>query len=337
MTTQPPMHPFRRPLDLVGPTGHRVRLPGRLLLAPMEGVTDRAFRDAVLDLGGVGAASTEFLRVHATPIPTAVIRRELGPVRDDVPVAVQLMASGPEQLLRSVQNAEQAGAAWVDLNFGCPVKRIFGRGAGSALLDEPELLGSIVRAAVEATELPVSAKLRVGVNDDSRLRELVTVVAESGAAMLALHARRRIDGYSDPANWSWLTEAAALWHELRPGAPFVGNGGVDGPEAAQRMIDETDSDAVMVGRAALVDPFLFRRAAGGEPGTAEEAARFVLRYLAAIDVRTGGRNPLGRVKQLVKYLSVGDLFERDPELRARLLRARKADELRDGLSDAIRA
>lgn len=330
------MHPLQRPLELVGPTGHQVRLPGRLLLAPMEGVTDRAFRDAVLDLGGVGAASTEFLRVHASPIPEAVFRRELGPVRSDVPVAIQLMAAGPEHLARSVQHAERAGAAWIDLNFGCPVKRIFGRGAGSALLDEPELLGRIVQTAVEATELPISAKLRVGVNDDSRLAELVTVVAESGAAMLALHARRRVDRYSDPPRWEWLTEAAALWHSLRPGAPFVGNGGVDSPAAALRMMDETASDAVMVGRAALVDPFLFREATGGPPGTAAEAVQFILRYLDAIEVRTGGRNPIGRVKQLVKYLRVGGLFERDEELRGALLRVRSADELRRGLADVVR-
>lgn len=304
----------------------------------MEGVTDRAFRDAVLDLGGVGAASTEFLRVHSAPVPRAVLERELGPVRHDVPVAIQLMASGTEHLAESVVHAVQAGAAWVDLNFGCPVKRICGRGAGSALLATPDLLGRIVETAVAATELPVSAKLRVGIDDDSRLDELVDAVADAGAALLALHARRRIDSYEDPARWEWLTRAAERWHRRRPDAPFVGNGGVDGPESARRMIAETGSDAVMVGRAALADPFLFRRASGGPAGTGPEAAAFVLRYLDAIDPARGGRNPLGRIKQLLRRIRVPGLFDRvaggvpgGEQERRDLLRVRDPQELRDWL------
>src|SRR6185369_13806400 len=124
-----------------------------------------------------------------------------GAPRTDAPVAVQIMTPGVEHVAATVANAERAGAAWIDLNFGCPVARVCGKGAGSALLADPPLLGRIVAEAVAATELPVTAKIRAGVDDATRLAEIVDAAAEAGAAMLTVHGRRRVDSYADPANW----------------------------------------------------------------------------------------------------------------------------------------
>ncbi len=323
-----------QPLRIVGRTGRReVVFPTRVHLAPMEGVTDRVFRSLVLDLSvdgaGAGGACTEFLRISTHPLPERAIRRELGPLRDDVPVGVQFMAPTPEFLAESVAAAERAGASWIDLNFGCPVKKVFGKGAGSALLANPALLGSIVRAAVEATELPVSAKIRAGVDDDSTLEAVVDAVADAGAAMLTIHARRRVDSYKTPARWEWITRAVERWSARRGDDLVLGNGGIDSPAAAARMRRETGCAAVMVGRATIADPFLFRRATGGPPATASEAAAFALAYLSALQPDPDNRRGLGRFKQLVRYYRAGELFAGREDERRALLRAQTAGALRD--------
>jgi tRNA-dihydrouridine synthase C len=302
------------------------RFPTSLLLAPMEGVTDRTFRDAVLDLGHAGGACTEFLRISVAPIPARVIRRELGPPRKDAPVAVQLMAPGLEHLAASVVNAERAGASFLDLNFGCPVARVCGKGAGSALLDDPPRIEAIVSEAVRATELPVTAKIRAGVTDVSRLDEIVDAAAAGGAAMLTVHGRRRVDGYGDPANWEWIARAVARWR-LRAAGPVCGNGSVATAEDARRMTRETGCDLVMIGRGAIADPFVFRRHAGLPPATAAEAAAFALRYADAIQPDARASHRLGRIKMLVRYYQAGGLLD-DPADRERLLRAGEMGELR---------
>ena len=304
-----------------------VAFPSALLLAPMEGVTDAVFRDAVLDLGGAGGASTEFLRISVAPVPVHVMRRHLGAKRTDAPVAVQLMAPSTEHLAESVANAERAGAAWIDLNFGCPVARVCNKGAGSALLDDPPLVERIVAEAVAATALPVSAKIRAGVADASRLPDIVDAVAGAGAAMLTIHGRRRVDGYDDRANWTWIAEATARWRGRAPG-PVCGNGGVETPADARRMMRETGCDLVMVGRGAIADPFVFRQFAGGAPPSAGEAALFALRYADAIQPDVAARHRLGRIKQLLRHYRAGGLFEGREHERASLLRAADAGEIR---------
>lgn len=304
-----------------GPT-----FPVRAVLAPMEGVTDRVFRRLVLGLGHAGGATTEFLRISVAPVPVRVIRRELGPP-ERVPVGVQLMAPGPEHVPASVANAERAGADWIDLNFGCPVKTVCGKGAGAALLDEPETIGRIVAVANDATRRPVSAKIRAGTSDASRLDEVVDAAAEAGAAMVTLHARTRADSYAAPANWEWIARAAARLD--RHGVPLIGNGGVETAEDAARMLNDTGCAAVMIGRAAIADPFLFGAIRGGPPATPNEARAFVLRYLDAM--LASARRPtaaLGRLKQLLRVYRAGDLFAGREHERQSLLRATDVDTFR---------
>jgi tRNA-dihydrouridine synthase C len=315
------------PLLVARDGGRRVAFASPLLLAPMEGVTDRTFRDVVMDLGDVGGACTEFLRVSVSPLPTRILRRELGPPRTDAPVAVQLMAAGLEHLARTVVHAERAGAAWIDLNFGCPVPRVCGKGAGSALLADPLLVGRIVAEAVGATSLPVTAKIRAGVEDTSRLADVVDAVAEAGAAMLTVHGRRRVDRYSDPANWEWIASATARWR-TRSAGPVCGNGGVETPQDARRMLRETGCDLVMIGRGAIADPFVFRQFAGRPAATAAEAAAFVLRYADAIQPDAAARHGLGRIKMLLRHYSAGGLFDGREDEQLRLLRAADAREVR---------
>lgn len=323
--------PLSEPLTLRG-RARAVALPGRVLLAPMEGITERCFRRLVIALGGVGGACTEFLRISASPVPERVARRELGDAEQRCPVAVQLMAGGVEHLVASVVNAEAAGAAWIDLNFGCPAPTVFGHCAGSALLARPDLLRAITATAVAATGLPVSAKVRAGIADPGSIEEVVAAIADAGAAMLTVHGRLRVHSYAEPARWDWIARAVAAWRRAAPGRPLVGNGGVERPEDAAGLVAASGCDAVMVGRAALADPWIFRRIAGGPAAGAAEAARFAADYAAELRAGYGERTALARVKQLAKWYRAGDLFAGREEERQRLLRVQTLEELVAGIA-----
>lgn len=299
-------------LTLRGPA-RAVAIDPPVLLAPMEGITDRTFRGLVAPLGGLGAAIGEFIRITVAPVPIRICRRDLGPPIG-VPVAIQLMTPDVEHVAASVANAELGGAAWVDLNFGCPAPVVFSKCAGSALLAHPDRIAAIVRTAATATGLPVTAKMRAGIASPAHLRELVAAAAEAGAAAVTLHARLRIHGYHEPATWAWLAEAAEALRRCARPVPLIGNGGVECPVDIARMRSETGVDAVMVGRAALADPFIFRVAAGGPPADATEASTWALAYLAAL----GGGGP--KAKQLIRYWRAAGMLEGREDLRTALLR-----------------
>jgi tRNA-dihydrouridine synthase C len=314
-------------LSIVGRDAARpLRFPGRLLLAPMEGVTDQLFRDLVIDLGGVGGACSEFIRISSSAMSARVIRRYLGPPHRQVPVGVQFMASEPTFLAESILAAERVGAVWIDLNFGCPAPIVFSKCAGSALLSSPEKIAAIIRTAVAAASVPVSAKIRAGIADAARLDEIVQAVCEAGAAMLTVHARLRSQPYSHPATWGWIAQAKRTARSCARPVPVIGNGGVECGGDAARMIAETGCDGVMVGRGALSDPWIFRTAAGGPAGTIGEAVDFALRYAAAIEAAHGQRAALAKLKQLLRWYSAGGLFSEREDQRQALLRA-------DGLAD----
>lgn len=300
-----------------------VSFPGRLLLAPMEGVTDQLFRDLVIALGGVGGACSEFIRISSSAMSARVVRRFLGPPHQQVPVGVQFMASDTAWLAESIHAAERVGAPWIDLNFGCPVPQVFNKCAGSALLARPEQVARLVACAVAATGLPVSAKIRAGITDASRLDEIVAAVCESGAAMITVHARLRCQAYSQAATWAWIAQAKRRASARPAPIPVVGNGGVELAEDAVRMRAETACDAVMVGRGALADPWIFRAAAGGPPASPAEAADFALRYADAISAARSTSAACARLKQLLRWYRAGDLFPGSDgnDERQRLLRA----------------
>ncbi len=315
------------PLTIRG-RGRSVTFPGLLFLAPMEGITDPLFREVVIPLGGVAGACTEFVRISASALPSRVIRRYLGAPRTGADgstvVGVQLMAADTDHLVATMRSVERCGAPWIDLNFGCPAPVVFSKCAGSALLAHPEAMAAIVRTAVQATDLPVSAKLRAGITDPGRLREVLLAVAEAGAAMITLHARLRIHGYHQPAHWEWIAEAVRI---LAGRVPLIGNGAVDRPADVARMRAETGCAGVMIGRAALADPWIFACAGGRAPPTAAEAAGFALTYAAAVLAVREPRVCLNKLKQMTRWYRAGDLFAGGEDERQRLLRSDSLDEV----------
>ncbi|MBM3978124.1 MAG: tRNA-dihydrouridine synthase family protein, partial [Planctomycetes bacterium] len=243
------------------------------LLAPMEGVTEPSFRDLVLARNApheLGGAFTDFVRVVERPIPLWKMSEHLGPHRFAQPVGVQLMGSDLAALAQTARNAVEAGAPLVDLNFGCPAKGALRGCAGSALLDDPARLEGVVRAVRAAVpEVPVTAKMRAGGTDASRLEDLARAAEAGGACLLTVHCRTRAELYQDEVDWGRIARAVAAVR-----IPVCGNGSVRTRADLERMRRETGAAFAMVGRAALGDPWVF----GPRRATRAEAARFLLDY-----------------------------------------------------------
>ena len=302
------------------------------LLAPMEGVTEPCFRDLVLarnSPGALGGAFSEFVRVSVSPIPRHVIRRHLGPSRFGQPVGVQLMGADLGHLARTAQNAVEAGAPLVDLNFGCPSKGALAGCAGSSLLRDPLALEKVVRAVVDAVSVPVTAKIRAGYDDASQVEDLARAAENGGAALLTVHCRTRAEGYCDEVDWRRIARAVRA-----VSIPVCGNGGITAHADLERMRGETGAQFAMVGRGALADPWLF----SGRCVDAAAAARFLLDYADAMRER-GGLEPRGvaaRLKQLLRHWTAGGLVP-DTATRAELLRERDGGALLARLQGAAQS
>jgi len=271
-------------------------------LAPMEGVTDRTFRGLVLEQnpGAVGAACTEFLRISQQPLPLRRIVEELGEPVDGVAVGVQLMGNEPDLIAETARRAGDSKAAFIDLNFGCPAPRVFKHCAGSALLAEPQLLEQVVRKCVDASSLPVTAKIRAGVDHDRDVEELARRVEQAGAAALTIHGRLRVQSYREATPWDRIRRAVAA-----VSIPVIGNGSAESPADIDAMFEQTGCAGVMVGRAAIGDPWIFARWRAQRMGLPQPEHPAPIEWLREYESRmsVGGtlpRHALGKLKQALK-------------------------------------
>jgi tRNA-dihydrouridine synthase len=291
----------------------KLPLAGPWLLAPMEGVTEPCFRDLVLDLhendpqSGLGGAFTEFVRVIDRPVPDHVLERHLGPRRSRLPVGLQLMGNDLAALAETARAAVRCGATQVDLNFGCPARGALKGCAGSALLRDPGRLESVVRAVRDALpDAPVSAKMRAGYDDDGLLEELARAAERGGASLLTVHCRTRKEHYQPEVDWRRIARAVSA-----VSIPVCGNGGVRTHADLQRLRDETGCAYVMVGQAALGDPWIF----SGTSVSRARAAQFLCDYAHTLSARTGFpvSGCAARVKQLLRHWTAGGLVDGDRE------------------------
>jgi tRNA-dihydrouridine synthase C len=231
----------------------------RLLLAPMEGLLDHPLREVLTAVGGIDRCVSEFIRVTDMRLPERVFTRivpELlagGRTRAGVPVRPQLLGSDPGCMADNAATLATFRPDGIDLNFGCPAKVVNRHGGGSSLLADPPLLGRIVEAVRRAVpaELPVSAKMRLGVEDAGLAVDCARALAESGASELVVHARTKTDGYRPPAYWEHIP---AIREAVR--VPVVANGEIWTVDDAQRCLRVSGCDALMVGRGMVVDPGL---------------------------------------------------------------------------------
>lgn len=241
-------------------------LASRLILAPMEGLADAVLRDVLTRVGGYDWCVTEFIRVTDTLLPEKMFVRtspELttgSMTQAGTPVRVQLLGSDPENLANNARRLALMKPAGIDLNFGCPAPTVNRHRGGAALLTEPELLQKIVRAVRDAVPLsiPVTAKMRLGLNDTTLAIACAQALEAGGANELVVHGRTKADGYRPPARWEWI---ARIRESVRS-IPVIANGEVWTVADWQALQRASGCLDVMLGRGAVADPFLARRIRG---------------------------------------------------------------------------
>jgi tRNA-dihydrouridine synthase C len=281
----------------------------RLILAPMEGLADDILRDVLTRAGGYDWCVTEFVRVSATVLPHSVFTRispelkHASRTRAGTPVRVQLLGSDPDLLAANAAHVAKLIPAGIDLNFGCPTPLINRNRGGAALLAQPELLqriASAVRAAVP-DEIPVTAKMRLGISDTHRAIDCARALQDGGIDELVVHARTREDGYRPPARWH---SVGLIRESLR--IPVIANGEVWTLADYDAIRDATGCTDVMLGRGAVADPLLAQRIRSHEvrdPAAQWDAvAGMIMDFWAQVQNKVLPTQAPGRLKQWLNLM-----------------------------------
>ena len=225
-----------------------------LYLAPMEDVTDPAFR-LLCKRFGADRVYTEFVNADALVRDVASTVRKLQISDAERPVAIQIYGKDPVAMADAAQIVEQAKPDFIDINFGCPVKKVAGKGAGAGLLQTPERLLEITRAVVNAVKTPVTVKTRLGWDEQHLIIvDLAEALQDCGIAELAIHGRTRSQMYRGDADWTLIGEVK---NNPRMHIPIIGNGDVTTPERARECFERYGVDAIMIGRATFGCPWIF--------------------------------------------------------------------------------
>lgn len=281
----------------------------------MEGLLDFVLRDILTRAGGIDRCVSEFIRITNTVLPERVFLRivpELlnqGRTFAGVPVRAQLLGSDPQCLADNAAVLAGLGPHGIDLNFGCPAKVVNRHGGGAALLDDPELLTRIVAAVRRAVppEMPVSAKMRLGVTDDSRAEECALALAEGGAEEIVVHARTKADAYRPPAYWERIADVRAAVK-----VPIIANGEIWNTEDARRCLQLSGCQDLMIGRGLVTDPGLARDIrllpAAGTHGNGQplitwvELLPLMNDFWGIVRTRLDRKKQAGRLKQWLNFL-----------------------------------
>lgn len=308
-----------------------LKLANDLIFAPMSGVTDFASRLIARELGA-GLAVSEMLSAVALAArqPKTLAMAAAHP--EERPLAYQVFGSGEEQLARAAALLTELGAGLIDLNCGCPVRKVLKGGAGAALMREPAKVARLVAAMCRATPLPVTVKIRAGWNGAAINAPLVARAAEeAGAAAVTIHPRTAAQGFTGRADWSIIRQVKEAVR-----IPVIGNGDVTRPEDVQRMREECGCDAVMIGRAAMGNPWIFSQALALQEGrvprhpSPADRRRVALRHFALLAEGRSTHSLAVNFRRCLMWYSRG--LPRSAAFRAAVSRQGDLEELAGELS-----
>lgn len=309
--------------------------PRPVLLAPMEDVTDPSFR-LICREQGAAMVYTEFVSAEALVRNINSTTRKLTIDDRERPVAIQIYGREPDDMVEAARIVEKAGPDIIDINFGCPVKKVAGKGAGAGMLRYPEKMLAITKAVVDAVDLPVTVKTRLGWDCENKIiTDLAPRLQDCGIKALTIHGRTRSQMYTGDADWTLIGQVKA---DPRMEIPVIGNGDVKTPQRTREAFDLYGVDAVMIGRASFGAPWIFKEVTEflrtGEMPQITVAEKFAL-------LRRQIRESIDRIDEyrgilhIRRHLAATPLLKGIPdfrETRIRLLRVEKENELLELLS-----
>jgi tRNA-dihydrouridine synthase B len=231
-------------------------LTSNLFLSPLAGYTNLPFRLVVRELGGVGLCTTDLVNARSLLEKREKAFKLIETRPEDSPMAVQLFGSVPEEMRDAAMFVESRGVASIDINMGCPVRKVVNVGGGSAMMTELGKTAALVKGMVDAVKIPVTAKMRLGWDDKNiTAPDLARALEDVGVAAIFVHGRTREQGFSGTINLAGIRAVVQAVKSI----PVIGNGDIITPQAAKKMFDETGCAGVSIGRGAFYDPWIFRR------------------------------------------------------------------------------
>lgn len=302
-----------------------------VFLAPMEDVTDMGFR-LMCKHFGADMVYTEFVSSDALIRHVNKTKAKLSISDEERPVAIQIYGRDVASMVDAAKICEEAAPDILDINFGCPVKKVAAKGAGSGMMRTPDLMVEITKAIVEAVKIPVTVKTRLGWDQDSKIIvELAERLQDTGIKALTIHGRTRSQMYSGEADWTLIAEVK---NNPRMHIPIIGNGDVTTPEICKKRFDETGVDAIMIGRGSIGSPWIFEEMKhylnSGEllPKKPFTWYTDILKELIKKNVAHSGER--GGIIHSRRHLAASSIFKGIPDFkktRVAMLRADTVDEL----------
>jgi nifR3 family TIM-barrel protein len=304
-----------------------VKISPNLVLAPMAGVTDSSFRRLIKELGGVGLIVTEFISVEGLTRGNMRTHRMMKFLPEERPLSIQIFGHNDDRMVAAAEIIEEVGADIVDINCGCPAKKVVNGGGGSSLLRNLPQLEKILRRVRRAVSIPVTMKIRTGWDDSSiNAVEVARLIEDCGGDMVAIHGRTRVQGYSGRANWDII---AAVKRAVS--IPVIGCGDIVNAEQAIDRLKQSGVDAAMIGRGAIANPWIFRQTAEMMRGetvyqpSLREKQRVLHRYYELLRDEMPERALTGKLKQMCGYFTHG--LAGGARLRERVFHSQSISEI----------